>query len=64
MVNFSARCDTSQISRDLIGCGRRKGIVCCTLCSISPGLHCYFENYNLVRSLSTHIFVPCIHEAN
>ncbi|KAG8640543.1 protein argonaute 16 isoform X1 [Manihot esculenta] len=26
VVNFSARCDTSQISRDLIGCGRRKGI--------------------------------------
>ncbi|XP_058005997.1 protein argonaute 16 isoform X2 [Hevea brasiliensis] len=26
VVNFSARCDTSQISRDLINCGRRKGI--------------------------------------
>ncbi|WCJ37485.1 Argonaute family protein [Euphorbia peplus] len=26
VVNFSARCDTSKISRDLIDCGRRKGI--------------------------------------
>ncbi|KDP30816.1 hypothetical protein JCGZ_13759 [Jatropha curcas] len=26
VVNFSARCDTSQISRDLINCGRKKGI--------------------------------------
>lgn len=28
IVNFSARCDLSQISRDLISCGRKKGIVC------------------------------------
>nr|XP_004296440.2 PREDICTED: protein argonaute 16-like [Fragaria vesca subsp. vesca] len=27
VVNFSARCDTSQISRDLINCGRKKGIL-------------------------------------
>ncbi|EXC25516.1 Protein argonaute 16 [Morus notabilis] len=26
VVNFSARCDLSQISRDLISCGRKKGI--------------------------------------
>ncbi|XP_050206927.1 protein argonaute 16 [Mercurialis annua] len=26
VVNFSARCDTSHISRDLINCGRKKGI--------------------------------------
>ncbi|PON87801.1 Exonuclease/helicase-like [Trema orientale] len=26
VVNFSARCDMSQISRDLISCGRKKGI--------------------------------------
>ncbi|KAH9745004.1 protein argonaute 16 [Citrus sinensis] len=27
VVNFSARCDTSHISRELINCGRNKGIV-------------------------------------
>jgi eukaryotic translation initiation factor 2C len=27
IVNFSARCDMSRISRDLINCGRTKGIV-------------------------------------
>ncbi|XP_010556972.1 PREDICTED: protein argonaute 6 [Tarenaya hassleriana] len=26
VVNFSARCDTSHISRELINCGRRKGV--------------------------------------
>lgn len=31
VVNFSARCDTSQLSRELINCGRSKGIVC-SLC--------------------------------
>ena len=28
VVNFSARCDTSYISRELIRCGMKKGIVC------------------------------------
>ncbi|KAL0001598.1 hypothetical protein SO802_015379 [Lithocarpus litseifolius] len=27
VVNFSARCDTSHISRELINCGRNKGII-------------------------------------
>ncbi|XP_038705645.1 protein argonaute 16-like [Tripterygium wilfordii] len=27
VVNFSARCDTSRISHDLINCGRKKGII-------------------------------------
>ncbi|KAK1389079.1 Exonuclease/helicase-like [Heracleum sosnowskyi] len=27
VVNFSARCDTSQLSRELINCGRGKGII-------------------------------------
>lgn len=27
IVNFSARCDMSRISRELINCGRSKGIV-------------------------------------
>jgi len=27
IVNFSARCDMSHLSRDLITCGKRKGIV-------------------------------------
>ncbi|KAJ0112816.1 hypothetical protein Patl1_01934 [Pistacia atlantica] len=27
VVNFSARCDTSHISRELINCGKKKGIV-------------------------------------
>ncbi|KAF5746116.1 protein argonaute 16 [Tripterygium wilfordii] len=27
VVNFSARCDTSHISRELINCGRKKGII-------------------------------------
>jgi len=27
VVNFSARCDTSYLSRELINCGRNKGIV-------------------------------------
>lgn len=28
IVNFSARCDMSHLSRELINCGRNKGIVC------------------------------------
>ncbi|CAN6574208.1 unnamed protein product [Malus baccata var. baccata] len=27
VVNFSARCDTSHLSRELINCGRKKGII-------------------------------------
>jgi len=27
VVNFSARCDTNTLIRDLIKCGREKGIV-------------------------------------
>lgn len=28
VVNFSAGCDISRLSRDLITCGKNKGIVC------------------------------------
>lgn len=32
VVNFSARCDLSYISRELISCGRKKGIVSYIIC--------------------------------
>lgn len=28
VVNFSAGCDISRLSQDLINCGKNKGIVC------------------------------------
>ena len=41
VVNFSGRCDTSHLSRELINCGRNKGIVGHPIFCCSHGYYCF-----------------------
>lgn len=53
-MNFSARCDTSQLSRELINCGRNKGIVC--LFHFCPSKIIICNNGTLI----SHLFCFCL----
>lgn len=61
VVNFSARCDTSHISRELINCGRNKGIVGYHGLILMHGFCCPTKKFlnvftqSLILALFTHL---------